>query len=94
MVVAQLALVPSQLLGSMFERHIERWIRVVRFASALKLQAMADMDGNISAEQMGIAGKHNGSIYGLIKIFCHGRPEIGLGVLTQCITDIELLTSY
>ena len=55
MVVAQLALVPPQLFGSMFERHIERRIWVIRFTRALKLQAMADVNGDIGAKQMGIA---------------------------------------
>lgn len=55
---------------------------------------MADVNGDIRAKQMGIARKHNGSIYGFVEVFRHGRPQIGLGVLTQCITDIELLTSY
>ncbi len=71
MVVANPTLVAAQPLGDAIERAVEGGMGVVGLAVTLDDDAAADMNRDIGADALGLAGKYDVSLDRVVEIFDH-----------------------
>src|SRR5213075_845002 len=92
MVIAQPAFVAAQLFGQPLGRGVKGRVVIGGRRAALDHDAAADMQRQVGADQMRLAGENGVRLDRGPKIFAEKGIEAGFDVTPQCAADIDLLS--